>query len=127
MPIKPENKKRYPANWKHIRASILERAHNCCEFCGKRNHTHFWNEKTGKMVEVVLTIAHLDHTPENCDPENLRALCQACHNRYDAKHRAETRAAVKKYNSFVDAMAKVDTMPKCVYYNPDNNEEQCNR
>ena len=79
------------------------------------------------MVKVVLTIAHLDHTPENCAPENLRALCQACHNRYDAKHRAETRAAAKFHKAFVDAMAIVDTMPKNVYYNPENNEEQCNR
>lgn len=51
---------------------------------------------TGELLEikqgvVVLTIAHLDHTPENCDPSNLRALCQQCHNRYDAKHRAETK------------------------------------
>ena len=96
MPIKPENKQRYPKNWKDIRASILERAHNCCEFCGKENHSYFVNEKTGKTVKVVLTIAHLDHTPEHCEPENLRALCQACHNRYDAKHRAETRLNSKK-------------------------------
>lgn len=40
---------------------------------------------------VVLTIAHLDHTPENCDPENLRAMCQACHLAYDAEHHAEQR------------------------------------
>ena len=26
MPIKPENKSRYPKNWKQIRNSILERA-----------------------------------------------------------------------------------------------------
>jgi len=95
MPIKPENRKRYPENWKEVRASILERAHDHCEFCGRKNHSHFWNEKTGKMVQVVLTIAHLDHQPENCDPSNLRALCQACHNRYDAKHRAETRRMSK--------------------------------
>ena len=44
---------------------------------------------------VVLTVAHLDHTPENCDPSNLRALCQRCHNKYDAKHRAETRRTNK--------------------------------
>ena len=96
MPIKPENKKRYPKNRKDIRAAILERAHNCCEFCGKENHSYFVNEKTGKTVKVVLTIAHLDHTPEHCEAENLRALCQACHNRYDAKHRAETRRLSKQ-------------------------------
>jgi 5-methylcytosine-specific restriction endonuclease McrA len=38
-----------------------------------------------------LTIAHLDHTPENCAAENLKALCQKCHNKYDAKHRAQTK------------------------------------
>lgn len=97
MPIRPENRKRYPKNWKEIRSQTLERANNCCEFCGRKNHTWFFNEKTKKMVKVVLTIAHLDHTPENCDPSNLRALCQKCHNRYDAAHRAETR---KKSKSF---------------------------
>ena len=86
MPIKPENKKRYPANWKEIRKDILKRADNKCEFCGIENYAIRENGS-----KVVLTIAHLDHIPENCDYSNLRALCQRCHNRYDAKHRAETR------------------------------------
>lgn len=98
MPIRPENRKRYPKNWKEIRAAILERANNCCEFCGVENHSEVARYRSGKgvvKVKVVLTIAHLDHTPENCDPSNLRALCQQCHNRYDAKHRAETRRNTK--------------------------------
>lgn len=33
MPIKPENKARYPANWPEIRARILARAENRCEQC----------------------------------------------------------------------------------------------
>ena len=86
MPIKPENKKRYPSNWAEIRAHILSRAYNKCEFCGIENYAIRENGS-----KVVLTIAHLDHTPENNNDENLRALCQRCHNRYDAKHRAETR------------------------------------
>lgn len=95
MPIRPENKKRYPKNWKEIRQQILKRADNRCEFCGVENHT--WRPSISSTspsdaVWVVLTIAHLDHNPENCDPENLRALCQRCHNRYDAKHRAATRS-----------------------------------
>ena len=40
--------------------------------------------------EVVLTTAHLDHTPENCDPANLRAMCQGCHLHYDRDHHART-------------------------------------
>lgn len=90
MPIKPENKNRYPANWKEIRTAILKRANNCCEFCGIPNYTIRDNGS-----KVVLTIAHLDHTPENCDPSNLRALCQKCHNSYDAEHRKLTRAQTK--------------------------------
>ena len=91
MPILPENKNRYPKNWKEIRASILERADNKCEFCGVPNYTIKPNGS-----KVVLTVAHLDHTPENCDPSNLRALCQKCHNQYDAQHRAETRKRRKQ-------------------------------
>lgn len=91
MPIKPENKHRYPKNWQQIRADILKRANNKCENCGIENYTI---KPSG--ARVVLTIAHLDHIPEHCDYNNLRAWCQKCHNSYDAKHRAETRAATKK-------------------------------
>lgn len=91
MPIKPENKSRYPKNWKEIRERILKRANNRCEFCGVENHTYRYNPKTGKDAYIVLTIAHLDHTPENCSDDNLKALCQRCHNQYDAEHRKQTR------------------------------------
>lgn len=40
---------------------------------------------------VVLTIAHLDHMPENCQRANLKAMCQRCHLVYDQEHHAETR------------------------------------
>jgi len=55
--------------------------------CGAVNtHPH---PTTGS--KVVLTIAHLDHTPENCVPENLKAMCQACHLAYDAESHAVER------------------------------------
>ena len=38
MPIKPENKKRYPPNWAEIRGRILQRAGYRCEQCGVANH-----------------------------------------------------------------------------------------
>lgn len=102
VPIKPENKKRYPSNWKDIRADILKRANNKCEFCGIENYTIKENGS-----KVVLTIAHLDHTPENCDYNNLRALCQKCHNNYDKEHRKETRRMTK-----IRSLKKGDTI-KC--------------
>lgn len=91
MPIKPENKSRYPSNWIDIRGMILKRANNRCEFCRVENHTYRLNPNTGKMAYIVLTIAHLDHTQEHCEDDNLRALCQRCHNRYDVDHRKQTR------------------------------------
>ena len=90
MPILPENKHRYPDNWKEIRRKILEECGDKCEFCGVENRT----VRGGSII--CLTIAHLDHTPENCERENLKALCQKCHNRYDAAHRAETRRRRKQ-------------------------------
>ncbi len=86
MPIKAENKHRYPRNWKQIRAEILARAGHRCEFCGAMNkHLHPITRS-----RVVLTIAHLDHTPEHNDPANLRALCQRCHLAHDAEHHQQT-------------------------------------
>ena len=29
-----------------------------------------------KVIKIVLTIAHLNHAPEDCRDENLKALCQ---------------------------------------------------
>jgi hypothetical protein len=128
MPIKPENRSRYPANWNEIRAAILARAGDCCEQCkvpnGKRiargdgpfagtfqtDDAEVYDAETGEsiarvrmseyqvknMVTIVLTIAHLDHQPENCDPSNLRALCQMHHLRHDAAHHAETARATRR-------------------------------
>lgn len=101
MPIRPENKARYPENWKEIRADILKRADSRCEFCGIKNYTIRENGS-----KVILTIAHLDHTPENCDYENLRALCQKCHNNYDKDHRAETRKQTRERISKMENQTK---------------------
>jgi 5-methylcytosine-specific restriction endonuclease McrA len=54
---------------------------------------------------VVLTVAHLDHQPENCDPDNLMAMCQRCHNAYDAPMR---RAGIKARQKA--AMARGDLL-----------------
>lgn len=92
MPIKPENQARYPKNWQEIRAAILKRADDRCEGSPMYPDCRAANYCLHPATEsrVVLTIAHLDHTPENCDPANLKAWCQRCHLTYDAKHHAET-------------------------------------
>jgi hypothetical protein len=95
MPIRPENRALYPSDWRtRIVPDIKNRASNCCEGsprypeCRAANHEP--HPVTGS--KVVLTVAHLDHDPENCDPDNLRAWCQRCHNTYDAPHRQAGRS-----------------------------------
>jgi 5-methylcytosine-specific restriction endonuclease McrA len=84
MPNSPENQRKYPDNWPEIRASILARAKNCCEWCGVANYSK--HPDTG--AHVVLTIMHLDHDTGNNSVANLKAACQRCHNSYDAPKRA---------------------------------------
>jgi hypothetical protein len=104
----PFDIKRYPKNWNEISAEIRKRAGNRCEFCGVENGAKGWRDKHGefhqlryffaasvrdlrlmtgkRIIAIVLTVAHLDHNPANCGPDNLKALCQACHLGYDLKH-----------------------------------------
>lgn len=115
MPIKPENRALYPPprERRKIRDEVLLRAGNSCEFCGAPNRELILRDRAGKWhlytdaqnmnsdeglrlfsdearpVQIVLTIAHLNHEPqENGEPgnrPNLAALCQRCHLRHDAK------------------------------------------
>lgn len=81
MPIRPENRDRYPPNWNEIVAVVRERSGNRCEWCGVGNGEE--HPVTGS--KVVLTTAHLDDTPENCELSNLAHLCQRDHLRYDRR------------------------------------------
>ncbi len=145
MPIRPENRDRYPADWKAISARVREEAGQRCEWCKVPNGAMIvrgtddidgetvpvwrfadapvydetyhgvngrpipganWDTfeaNTAGPVKVILTVAHLDHQPENCARDNLRALCQRCHNAYDAPMRAAGIAQRKR-----DAMAVRD-------------------
>lgn len=99
MPIKPENRARYPKNWKQIADAIRARGNNCCE--GSPNFYPDCRAENGKPhpvtgSKVVLTVAHLDHTPENCSSDNLMAMCQRCHLTYDAKHHTETALQTRR-------------------------------
>lgn len=85
MPILPENKARYPKDWK-LRSKFVRfyRAKNRCEWCDCENGKP--HPVTGS--KVVLTTAHIyDDKPEASSLLNLAALCQKCHNGHDAKDR----------------------------------------
>jgi hypothetical protein len=108
VPIRPENRHRYPPDWPaislHIRSTRAGWRCECTGECGRparhlaadgrclNRHAH---PAAGTGSVVVLTVAHLDHTPEHCHPDNLRAMCQGCHLHYDRDHHAATRSATR--------------------------------
>ncbi len=91
----------YPPNWlTEIRPRILARAWNRCECEGEcgRGHggrcealNHMPHPVTRSLV--VLSIAHLDRDKSNheVDDDRLKAMCQACHLKYDMAHHVERR------------------------------------
>ena len=85
MPIRPENAARYPKDWPVISRDVRDAAGWRCEGSPAYPDCRAANGEphpvTGSVV--VLTVAHLDHTPENIDRANLKAWCQRCHNTYD--------------------------------------------
>ena len=131
MPIKPENLKRYPADWKAISHAAKVRAGWMCQHPGccapqyavgswvdgvflqvaQRGETynqarqnaadaHFalYGDGPGerKIIVIVLTVAHLNHEPEDCRPENLAAMCQRHHLAYDHDHHRANAQATRR-------------------------------
>lgn len=104
-PIRPENKARYPKDWPTVIVrAVRERSGDRCECegeCGRGTHDGRCPNQQGQPAygtgsHVVLTTAHLDHTPENCAMENLRHMCQGCHLHYDRGHHAATRRRTRE-------------------------------
>lgn len=84
----PMDRKRYPIDWEQIARRKKDSVGWKCESCGKQCR------KPGEPFvthKYTLTVAHLNHIPEDIRPENLCAMCAPCHLKYDAKHHAETR------------------------------------
>lgn len=99
----PMDRSRYPANWEEIAQAVKDEANWHCEECHRpcKRPGEDWLEfcdrvRTARITECslvaaildkrrrfILTVAHLDHVPENCDRRNLKALCAPCHCRMD--------------------------------------------
>ena len=80
----------YPSNWDEISLAIRERAQGQCECTGEcgLHRGNRCQERDGEKAMyasgmVILTVAHLNHYPPDVRPENLRAMCNTCHLRYD--------------------------------------------
>lgn len=95
----PFHKDKYPADWSAISKRIRARSHGQCECVGEcgLHHAHRCEERQYQQAKwakgkIVLTVAHLNHDGMDCRDENLRAMCQRCHLRYDSVlHQANAR------------------------------------
>lgn len=108
----PMQRHLYPQNWEAIAYQVKQEAEWRCEECGRECRrsgepvTDFVEriqtarvsecpvvaEFLEKPTRFVLTVAHLDHRPENCNRSNLKALCAPCHCRYDLSQMARKKA-----------------------------------
>lgn len=78
----------YPAAWVTIARAVKVEADWHCECCGKQCR------RPGEPFDThqrTLTVAHLNHIPGDCRPENLAAYCAPCHLRYDAPEKARRK------------------------------------
>lgn len=121
MPIRPDQRGRYPKNWPEISHRIrFARAHGRCECtgeCGRpgghladdgRCRNEHGEPAYGNGKPVVLTTAHRDHTPENNTDDNLAAFCAPCHLFYDRDEHAATRAATSRRSTNASAASIED-------------------
>jgi hypothetical protein len=97
MPIRPENRARYPKLWPLMVAEARERSGGRCECDGRCGLIHEGGRcdalngrphpRTGSIV--VLTLAHEHGVPlEETSIVRMFHACQQCHNKYDAPMRA---------------------------------------
>jgi len=125
MPIRPEMLGLYPPDWSQISLRIrTERAAGRCEctgWCGAVPHDEgrctavVGQPHPITRSKVVLTVAHLNHTPQDVRDENLAALCSRCHlaldaeeHRRNASHTRAMRAAGDAVPLFPELEASTD-------------------
>jgi hypothetical protein len=119
MPISAEKMKRYPGGsirspvWLAFRASLLERAGNRCEGTPQNPECRAVNGEPHPRTggRVVLTIAHMDWDETHADPERCRALCQRCHNMWDAPRRAVNASKTRHRKAGQDDLFVEDPTP----------------
>ncbi|UKD50861.1 hypothetical protein L3Q65_00785 (plasmid) [Amycolatopsis sp. FU40] len=125
MPIRPENRDRYGPDWDRFSDYIrFERAGGRCECrgqcrrpaghlaadgrCRNRHGEPAWTgpptgqtDLTGAVAPappgptVVLTVAHLNHQPEQRGDDEVMAACPGCHLHYDIDHHRDTAARTR--------------------------------
>lgn len=104
MPIRPENRGRYPKTWRDMVRQARERSGDRCECLGQCGldhggrcnvENHKPHPRTGSVV--VLTLAHEHGVPlEETSIDRMFHACQQCHLRYDKHiHAANRRETIR--------------------------------
>lgn len=99
----------YPDDWAEISARIRERAGGRCECTGEcalhRGERCTEIDRTPAQFasgDVVLTVAHRNHCRSDCRDENLLAMCNTCHLRYDLTLHARNAFATRSDDRTID-------------------------
>ena len=120
----PMIRARYPKDWEIIALQVKEDANWICEQCQRPCRCP--NESPADLFKRVLrwrpdfkpaefyaaprryllTVAHLDQRPGNCERENLKALCVVCHLRHDRQFRGKQQFLKREW--FGQLRLKVD-------------------
>ncbi len=70
------HKDAYPPDWDAIALRVKDAAGWRCQDCGLQCRRPGEQFDTHKRT---MSVHHLNHIPEQCDPANLIALCAKCH------------------------------------------------
>jgi hypothetical protein len=115
--------KRYPDNWQEIALSVKESAlwrcakcHQQCLRPGKQSGL-----TKSERCALTLTVHHRNRIPEDNRPENLIALCTACHLSYH--NRGQSNVSPGQLSLFPDDAIDWDILSQiqhipciCVHY-----------
>ena len=89
----PMNHANYPADWLLISLATKHAADWRCQDCGMQCRRPGEPFDTHKRT---MSVHHIDHTPSNCDPINLIALCAKCHLARDLPHHMRNAAETRR-------------------------------
>lgn len=90
----PIEKSRYHPNFSKRAAYCVKQAKYTCQQCFKKRGDRYITQQ-GKIEEVVIQAAHINHDPMN-PRAKLRALCTQCHMKYDGPNHGKNAALTRK-------------------------------
>lgn len=98
----PTDMSLYHPNFKWQGPQCIEQANYTCKHCGRERGQEYITQE-GETYTIVIQAAHVNHDPWNPYPE-LMALCEPCHNQYDALMRGKNGSRTKKLGKYIKSL-----------------------